>query len=81
MAKSLHSHEYKRLTRHLVESRREAGLSQRALAQRLKVAPSWVAKVELGERRLDLAEYLGICKALQLDAEKMAGEVAKIISG
>ena len=51
----------------LVASRREAGLTQAELAKRLGVVPSWVAKVEIGERRLDLVEFVALSRALKLD--------------
>lgn len=50
----------------LVEARQNAGLSQRALADALGKPPSWVAKVELGERRLDILEFVAIARALRL---------------
>ena len=50
----------------LVASRREAGLTQADLAKRLGVVPSWVAKVEIGERRLDIVEFTAIAKALKI---------------
>ncbi len=40
----------------LRDLRAEADLSQRLLASKLKVPHSWVAKVESGERRIDLVE-------------------------
>lgn len=64
----------------LTASRREAGLTQRELADRL---PSWLgwdhstlAKVETGRRRLDLVEFLEIAKALKLEPEVLFGRVA-----
>ena len=51
----------------LVASRREAGLTQRQLAERLKRPQSYVAKIEAGERRVDLIELVAIAKALKLD--------------
>ena len=67
MRKSTHTPEYERLKGHLVSLRVSAGLSQRALAERLRVPRSWVAKIESGERRLDLIEFLWICEAVAVD--------------
>jgi len=39
----------------------------RTVAARLKVPHSWVAKVEQGERRLDIIEFTRLCLALGLD--------------
>jgi transcriptional regulator with XRE-family HTH domain len=42
----------------LVAQRKAADLTQTVLAQRLDKPPSYLAKYELGERRLDLLEFL-----------------------
>lgn len=57
MRKSVYTTEYTALRAELRNSRTEAGLSQRQLAERLKLPHSWVAKVENGERRIDLVEF------------------------
>lgn len=56
MKKSTHSREYWMLRGALRDLRAAANLSQRDLAARLKVPHSWVAKVESGERRIDVVE-------------------------
>jgi len=64
MRKSTHTAEYTALRAELRTSRKEAGLSQRQLAERLKVPHSWVEKVESGERRIDAIEcgwFLAAC--------------------
>ena len=43
------------------------GLTMRDLAERLGVIHSWIGKVELGERRLDVVEYIHYCKVLEVD--------------
>ena len=63
MRKSTHSPEYAALRQRLTSVRAGAGLSQRQLAQVLKVPHSWVAKVESGERRIDLIEFAWFCAA------------------
>ena len=63
MSKSTHSHEYDVLRQQLRAMRKAAGLSQRVLARRLMVPPSWVSKVETGERRLDMVEFYWFCLA------------------
>jgi transcriptional regulator with XRE-family HTH domain len=57
MQKSVHTKEYKALRAELRAVREAAGLSQRVLAAKLNVPHSWVAKVEAGERRIDLVEF------------------------
>jgi len=58
-----HSPEYRALQIALRELRAEAGITQRQLAERLNVHPSFVAKYEVGERRLDLVEIRAIREA------------------
>ena len=56
MAGSTHSPRYRVFRRRLVEAREACGLSQRDVARRLRRPPSFIAKVEIGERRLDALE-------------------------
>jgi transcriptional regulator with XRE-family HTH domain len=51
----------------MVGARNAAGLTQHALALRLKKPQSFVAKYEGGERRLDVVEFIAICRALGAD--------------
>ena len=57
MEKSVHTPDYRALRVKLQKTRASSGLSQRDLAARLAVPHSWVAKVEGGERRIDLVEF------------------------
>jgi transcriptional regulator with XRE-family HTH domain len=64
MEKSTHTKEYELVRAELKAARESAGLTQRALAARLGVPHSWIAKVEAGERRIDVVElcwYLSAC--------------------
>jgi transcriptional regulator with XRE-family HTH domain len=63
MRKSTQTPEYAALLALLRHTREGAALSQRALAARLKVPPSWVAKVETGERRIDIVEFCWFVEA------------------
>ncbi len=44
--------------------RRERGVTQVQLAERLGVPQSWVSKNERGERRLDFGEVEVVCEAM-----------------
>jgi transcriptional regulator with XRE-family HTH domain len=64
MEKSTHTAEYALVRAQLKAARENAQLSQRALAVRLGIPHSWVAKVEAGERRIDVVElcwFLAAC--------------------
>ncbi len=59
---SFHSAVYRRFRRKLQEARLEAKLTQRQVAKRLRRPPSYVAKIEVGERRVDFIELQVIAK-------------------
>jgi transcriptional regulator with XRE-family HTH domain len=77
MKKSTHTAEYAALRAELRRIREAAGLSQRALAERLKVQPSWVAKVETGERRIDLVEFSWFVAACGGDPAALTSNAVK----
>jgi DNA-binding XRE family transcriptional regulator len=64
VTKSLHSLKYRQLTALLVETRRKAGLTQQQVADTLKTHQSYIAKVENGERRIDVVEFMELATAL-----------------
>lgn len=65
--KHLRSRAHRALLAVLAASRREAGLTQRELAKRLKRPHSFISKIEAGERRLDVLEFMEIAEALEVD--------------
>lgn len=62
--KSIYSVEYQQLCALLRELRREAGLTQVDVAERLDVPQSFVSKYESGERRLDVIELRHVAAAI-----------------
>lgn len=66
MIKSLHSDEYRKLTKWLKSCREAKGLSMRDLAEKMSVPHTFIAKIEARERRLDVIEYLIYCKSLEV---------------
>ncbi|MGV0069420.1 helix-turn-helix domain-containing protein [Mycobacterium sp. M23085] len=64
MEKSIYSVEYQQLCALLRELRREAGLTQVDVAERLDVPQSFVSKYESGERRLDVIELRHVAAAI-----------------
>jgi transcriptional regulator with XRE-family HTH domain len=51
----------------LVSARQAAGISQAELAKRLGKPPSYVAKIELKERRVDVVEFIEFLRAASAD--------------
>lgn len=80
MEKSTHTREYALLREQLRTLREKAGLTQRELAKCLDVPHSWVAKVESGERRIDLVELCILLTACGNDASAACGQLAGQIS-
>jgi transcriptional regulator with XRE-family HTH domain len=69
--KTIHSDAQQALCATLVAERKRAGLTQSALARRLKRPQSFVAKVENGERRLDVVEFIRYAQALAVNPAKL----------
>ena len=67
MTRSIHSETYRELIGRLAEARAAAGLTQQALADRLGRPQSYVAKVEVFERRLDVIEFLEMARGIGVD--------------
>jgi transcriptional regulator with XRE-family HTH domain len=76
--KSVHTSDQVAFCELMVGARKAAGLTQQALAVRLKKPQSFVAKYEGGERRLDVVEFIGIARALGADPLKL---MTKLLSG
>lgn len=55
------------MRRLLVEAREGAGLSQQEVAARMGKHQTFVSKVEQGQRRLDLIEFLQMAEVLGID--------------
>jgi transcriptional regulator with XRE-family HTH domain len=65
------SPEYRTLIETLSALRRELGVSQRELARRIGKPPSFINKIELLERRLDLLEFIVLAEALDQKAPSL----------
>jgi len=75
VVKSQHDLAYRRLRQQLRLWRLEAGLTQRALAQKLKRPHSFVYKNEVGNRRIDPCELALWCMACHVSARAMVDAI------
>lgn len=66
MDKSIHTKLYQRMIARLRAKREEKGVTQMQLAEKLGVNQTFVSKVEICERRLDIVELLTICEILEI---------------
>jgi transcriptional regulator with XRE-family HTH domain len=69
--KSLRTPQHQELLRQLVSAREKAGLTQHSLARRLGRHQSFVAKYEGGERRLEVIEFVQICRKIGVKPEQL----------
>ncbi|MCH8188589.1 MAG: helix-turn-helix transcriptional regulator [Proteobacteria bacterium] len=67
MQKSTHTRQYRVFLDGLIQARKDAGLTQQQVADKLGRPQSFVAKYENGERRLDVVEFLEIANLLDAD--------------
>ncbi|OOF42231.1 transcriptional regulator [Rodentibacter rarus] len=72
---SIHSREHLWLREIFISQRQALGLSQRALCEKMGVVSSFVGKIETGDRRLDVLEFIKYCEALELNASKLILEI------
>jgi len=66
---------FKEIGRRLAEVRHERGLTQKQLAERLERPPSYVAKLELAERRLDIIDLAALAVGLDLTPSELLGRL------
>ncbi|HEY1721047.1 MAG TPA: helix-turn-helix transcriptional regulator [Magnetospirillaceae bacterium] len=67
MAKSIYTQRHTKLLELLKARRKAAGLTQTVVAERLSKPPSYVAKYEGGDRRLDVLEFIDVADAIGFD--------------
>lgn len=66
---------YRDLIGCLVAERKRQGLSQEALATRLGRHQQFVSRYEIGERRLDVIEFVDVARALAVAPEELIGRL------
>jgi len=59
----------------LKSARQAACLSQDELASRLRTSQTVIARIEIGERRIDVIEFIDLAKALRLDPRTILTEL------
>jgi transcriptional regulator with XRE-family HTH domain len=76
MPASMHNSAADLLAKTVVELRKNAGLNQRELATALGREQNYVARIETGQRRVDLIEWIQLLRALGVEPDR---EIARII--
>ncbi|KDP94907.1 hypothetical protein ER13_08590 [Brevundimonas sp. EAKA] len=68
MRKWVSSPDYKAAIQVIVEARHAAGLTQRQVEERLgKAHHGWLAKIEVGERQMNVLDMIAIARAIGVD--------------
>ena len=79
LGKSVHSAAQTAFCELMAQARKNAGLTQQELAARLSKPQSFVAKYEGGERRIDVVEFIAICRAISVDSAAILKKLAKLV--
>lgn len=77
LRKTLRSRGHRLLIELLVSAREEAQLTQRDLANSLKRPHSFVGRIEAGERRVDVIEFIEIARVLGADPHRLLDRLMK----
>lgn len=75
--KTIVSPAYRALTRLLREARLRTGLTQIEAARRLGCRQTFLSKIERGERRLDVIEFMTICDAYRVDPSEIIASLKR----
>lgn len=67
MPKSVFSDAHKIVVETLVSARKEAGLRQVELAQRIGKDQTYISRIEQGQRRVDVLEFYALARAMGCD--------------
>lgn len=77
MTRTFGTERHKALIALLVEKRQMAGMTQAELAARLGAYQSFIARLESGQRRVDVVEFLELAELLGFDPAQAIAEIAK----
>lgn len=75
MSKTIRSAGQRALCLAIADLRKTAGLSQMALAERLHCHQSLVARIESGERRIDVIELIVLARAIGASPEDLLAKI------
>ena len=75
--KTIYSEKNQKLISILRDLRVVAGITQTALSEKLGKPQSYVSKYENGERRLDVVEFLEVCRMMKIDPHSVIDTLIK----
>ncbi len=71
MTKTIRSSGHEALREALIAARKAAGMTQSDLAKKLKCHQSFVARIESGERRVDVIELIVLARSIGTDVREL----------
>lgn len=74
---SIYSEEYQFVIKALRDARVQKGITQEKLAQAMERPQSFIAKIESGERRLDIIEFAYVAQLLDINPAPLLEKVMK----
>ena len=63
----------------LIAARKRQGVTQARLAYYLGKPQSWISKVETGQRRLDIGEFLRIARGIRIEPRDLIDEILRAV--
>ena len=73
--KTIHNKRHKKLVELIIHERKDAGIRQVQLAKKLKRSQTWIARLESGDRRIDVIELIDLADAIGFDAPGIVAAV------
>ena len=80
MRKTIYSPAYRRFVRRLRRARREHAMTQAQVGRKLGVSRHWVAKAESCQVRLDVVQFVTLCRVYNLNASRLFSRLAEELS-
>jgi transcriptional regulator with XRE-family HTH domain len=73
MSKSVFGGAHQDLVRVLTEARKSSGLTQAELGEKLGKDQSYVSLIENSQRRVDVLEFIALCRAMKIEPARVFG--------
>jgi transcriptional regulator with XRE-family HTH domain len=77
--KSLFTRKHTQLRKLLTRARKDAKLTQTVLAHRLNQGQAYISRIERGERRIDVVEFLDLAHAIGFNPAKFIADFERQI--
>ena len=71
MATTVQTKAHRKLVGALYAARRKTGMRQIEVAKKLNRSQTWIARIESGERRIDVIEFGRLCRLYRIDPHKL----------